>query len=96
MLAATDGLPVNFGFTGKGNDSGKIAMREIIRAGAALHEDWGTTPAAIKAGADELSPGLTVTRMSTVRCHVGVKPWPPVCLAGESWMIWCWHTPLGC
>lgn len=78
MLAATDGLPVNFGFTGKGNDSGKIAMREIIRAGAALHEDWGTTPAAIKG------------------CHVGVKPWPPVCLAGESWMIWCWHTPLGC
>jgi urease len=50
MLAATDGLPMNFAFTGKGNDSGRSAMEDIIRAGAAglkLHEDWGTTPAAI-------------------------------------------------
>ncbi|KAK2460154.1 hypothetical protein APHAL10511_007833 [Amanita phalloides] len=51
MLAATDGLPVNFGFTGKGNDSGSSAMRDVIMAGAAglkLHEDWGSTPSAIK------------------------------------------------
>lgn len=51
MLAATDGLPMNFGFTGKGNDSGPAAVEEIVVAGAAglkLHEDWGTTPAAIK------------------------------------------------
>ena len=57
MLAATDGLPVNFGFTGKGNDSdkgkdpNKGAMREVVRAGAVglkLHEDWGSTPCAIK------------------------------------------------
>ncbi|KAJ3571151.1 hypothetical protein NP233_g3941 [Leucocoprinus birnbaumii] len=51
MLAATDGLPMNFGFTGKGNDAGPTAIEEIVRAGAAglkLHEDWGTTPAAIK------------------------------------------------
>jgi urease len=50
MLAATDGLPMNFAFTGKGNDSGPTAIREIIEAGAAglkLHEDWGSTPAAI-------------------------------------------------
>ncbi|KAF8841793.1 urease [Paxillus ammoniavirescens] len=50
MLAATDGLPMNFAFTGKGNDSGRSAMEDIIKAGAAglkLHEDWGTTPAAI-------------------------------------------------
>ena len=50
MLAATDGLPMNFAFTGKGNDSGVPAMIEIIEAGAAglkLHEDWGCTPAAI-------------------------------------------------
>ena len=55
MLAATDDLPVNFGFTGKGNDSGKRAMREVIKAGAVglkLHEDWGTTPSAIKACLD--------------------------------------------
>lgn len=50
MLAATDGLPMNFAFTGKGNDSGPTALLEIIKAGAAglkLHEDWGSTPAAI-------------------------------------------------
>lgn len=50
MLAATDGLPMNFGFTGKGNDAGPTALEEIVKAGAAglkLHEDWGTTPAAI-------------------------------------------------
>jgi urease len=50
MLAATDGLPMNFGITGKGNDAGPAALEDIVRAGAAglkLHEDWGTTPAAI-------------------------------------------------
>jgi len=51
MLLATDGLPMNFGFTGKGNDSGPTAMEEIVRAGAAglkLHEDWGSTPTTIR------------------------------------------------
>ncbi|KAG8213453.1 hypothetical protein J3R82DRAFT_11969 [Butyriboletus roseoflavus] len=50
MLAATDALPLNFAFTGKGNDSGRPALEEIIKAGAAglkLHEDWGSTPVAI-------------------------------------------------
>lgn len=50
MLAATDGLPMNFVFTGKGNDSGPTALEEIVKAGAAglkLHEDWGSTPSAI-------------------------------------------------
>ncbi|KAF9456715.1 urease [Collybia nuda] len=50
MLAATDGLAMNFAFTGKGNDSGPNALEDIIRAGAAglkLHEDWGSTPSAI-------------------------------------------------
>lgn len=50
MLAATDGSPMNIAFTGKGNDSGPTALEDIIKAGAAglkLHEDWGTTPAAI-------------------------------------------------
>ncbi|EIN04054.1 urease [Punctularia strigosozonata HHB-11173 SS5] len=50
MLAATDGLPMNFGFTGKGNDAGTTAVEEIVKAGACglkLHEDWGTTPAVI-------------------------------------------------
>ena len=50
MIEATDGLPVNIGITGKGNDSGRTSIEEQIRAGAAglkLHEDWGSTPAAI-------------------------------------------------
>ncbi|KAG9314814.1 urease [Chiua virens] len=50
MLAATDGLPLNFAFTGKGNDSDTPALEQVIKAGAAglkLHEDWGSTPAAI-------------------------------------------------
>ncbi|KAF9790420.1 urease [Thelephora terrestris] len=50
MLAATDGLPLNFGFTGKGNDAGGIPLEEIVKAGACglkLHEDWGSTPATI-------------------------------------------------
>ncbi|KZW03452.1 urease [Exidia glandulosa HHB12029] len=55
MLKATDGMPMNFAFTGKGNDAGTKAAEEIIIAGAAglkLHEDWGTTPAAIVAALD--------------------------------------------
>jgi urease subunit alpha len=50
MLQATDALPMNFGFTGKGNTSKPDGLGAIIRAGAIglkLHEDWGTTPAAI-------------------------------------------------
>ncbi|GFY88154.1 urease [Actinidia rufa] len=50
MLQSTDDLPLNFGFTGKGNASKPDGLHEIIRAGAMglkLHEDWGTTPAAI-------------------------------------------------
>jgi urease alpha subunit len=50
MLRATDGLPLNFAFTGKGNSARPEGLQEIIRAGAVglkLHEDWGTTPAAI-------------------------------------------------
>nr|XP_016446152.1 PREDICTED: urease isoform X2 [Nicotiana tabacum] len=50
MLQSTDELPLNFGFTGKGNSSKAEGLHEIIKAGAMglkLHEDWGTTPAAI-------------------------------------------------
>lgn len=50
MLLACDTLPLNIGITGKGNDSDPTALRDQIRAGACglkLHEDWGTTPAAI-------------------------------------------------
>jgi urease subunit alpha len=50
MLQATDDLPLNFGFTGKGNSAMPQGLHEQIEAGALglkLHEDWGTTPAAI-------------------------------------------------
>ena len=50
MLQAADGLPMNIGYMGKGNASLPIALEEQVRAGAMglkLHEDWGTTPAAI-------------------------------------------------
>jgi len=50
MLLAAEGLPINLAFAGKGNASRPEALAEQIRAGAAalkLHEDWGTTPAAI-------------------------------------------------
>jgi len=50
MLQAADGLPMNIGYMGKGNASLPIALEEQVRAGAMglkLHEDWGSTPAAI-------------------------------------------------
>jgi urease subunit alpha len=50
MLAAVDSFPMNIGFLGKGNASLPEPLREQVRAGAIglkLHEDWGTTPAAI-------------------------------------------------
>jgi urease subunit alpha len=50
MLQAAEGLPMNLGFFGKGNASKPAGIKEQIEAGACglkLHEDWGTTPAAI-------------------------------------------------
>lgn len=50
MLEAAEGFPVNLGFTGKGNCSMPEALDEQIEAGAIgvkVHEDWGSTPAAI-------------------------------------------------
>ncbi|HYM10883.1 MAG TPA: urease subunit alpha [Bryobacterales bacterium] len=52
MLEAAEAWPLNFGFLGKGNASAGAPLAEQVRAGAAglkLHEDWGTTPAAIDA-----------------------------------------------
>src|SRR3989441_1041552 len=52
MLEAADGLSINLGFLGKGNASRPDPLREQVAAGAIglkLHEDWGTTPAAIDA-----------------------------------------------
>jgi urease subunit alpha len=50
MIRAADSFPMNLGFAGKGNASLPGSLVEMIEAGACamkLHEDWGTTPAAI-------------------------------------------------
>jgi urease subunit alpha len=50
MLQAADAFPMNIGFLGKGNSAQPDALEEQVEAGAMglkLHEDWGTTPAAI-------------------------------------------------
>src|SRR5579864_2904292 len=50
IMQAAEGLPVNLGFFGKGNASEPQALVEMVEAGACglkLHEDWGSTPAAI-------------------------------------------------
>jgi len=66
MLRATDSLPMNFGFTGKGNSSKPEGLHEQILAGAIglkLHEDWGTTPATIDcclSVADEYDVQVTI------------------------------------
>ncbi|RPB25264.1 urease [Terfezia boudieri ATCC MYA-4762] len=50
MIQACESLPLNVGISGKGNDSDPAPLREQVEAGVVglkLHEDWGTTPAAI-------------------------------------------------
>ena len=50
MIEAAEEFPINFGFLCKGNDSQELSLLEQIEAGACglkLHEDWGSTPAAI-------------------------------------------------
>ncbi|KAF2017699.1 urease [Aaosphaeria arxii CBS 175.79] len=52
MLQAIDELPLNYGITGKGNDAELLPLRQQAEAGVCglkLHEDWGSTPAAIDA-----------------------------------------------
>ncbi|HEX4083672.1 MAG TPA: urease subunit alpha [Chthoniobacteraceae bacterium] len=66
MLEAADHFPMNLGFMGKGNCSTHEPLREQVLAGAValkLHEDWGTTPAAISTCldvADELDVQVTI------------------------------------
>ena len=66
MLQAAEAFPVNLGFFGKGNATKPAALGEQIAAGACalkLHEDWGTTPAAIDSCltvADELDVAVAI------------------------------------
>lgn len=66
MLRSTDNVPLNFAFTGKGNDSGLPGLEDQIRAGCAglkIHEDWGATPGVIDAA-------LTVCDKYDVQCNI--------------------------
>ncbi|SNX87827.1 probable urease [Melanopsichium pennsylvanicum] len=66
MMIATDNVPLNFAFTGKGNDSGLPGLEDQVRAGCAglkIHEDWGATPAVIDAC-------LTVCDKYDVQCNI--------------------------
>jgi urease subunit alpha len=66
MLAAAEAFPMNLGFLGKGNASLPAPLREQVKAGVIglkLHEDWGTTPAAIDnclAVGDELDVQVSI------------------------------------
>ena len=66
MLQAAEAFPMNLGFLGKGNASLRLPLREQVAAGAMglkLHEDWGTTPAAIDnclAVADEMDVQVAI------------------------------------
>lgn len=66
MLQACDGLPLNVGITGKGNDSETRPLKDQVEAGVCglkLHEDWGTTPKAI-------DTCLTVCDEEDVQCLI--------------------------
>ncbi|MET0598217.1 MAG: urease subunit alpha [Mesorhizobium sp.] len=66
MLRAIEGLPINFGLYGKGNSSGRSTLVEQLKAGAAgfkVHEDYGSTPSAIRAAlsvADDFDVSMAV------------------------------------
>ena len=94
MLAATDGWPMNIALLGKGNTVSAEAMHEQIRAGASgfkLHEDWGSTPAAIDAClrvADET--GVQVALHSDTLNEAGFVESTLGAIAGRS--IHAYHT----
>ena len=68
MLTSMDGWPINVVLLGKGNTVSADAMWEQLRAGASgfkLHEDWGSTPAAIDACLRRLRRGRACRRRCT-------------------------------
>ena len=77
MLKATDAFPMNFGFSGKGNASDPGGLKEVLDAGAAgfkLHEDWGTTPAAIDACIEDVKQTLAAQSAKTGLPHT-IEAW---------------------
>ncbi|GBG29449.1 Urease [Hondaea fermentalgiana] len=72
MIKATDSTCLNFGFYGKGNTSKPDGLQEILDAGAVgfkLHEDWGTTPAAIDAALTRLEEADVSVCVHTDTCN---------------------------
>src|SRR5947207_1574376 len=102
MLEAAEEFPINLGFLGKGNASAPDPLREQIAAGAIglkLHEDWGTTPAAIDCAlgvADEYDvqvaihtdtlneAGFVEDSIRAVRCPVRRRP-TTTCGSSGTW-----------
>lgn len=88
MLQAVENLPTNFGFLGKGNSSNSEALREQVHAGACglkLHEDWGTTPQAIRTClgvADEMDTQVAIHTYYTEGAGGGHSP-DIIALCGE-------------
>src|SRR6185369_14486504 len=80
MLSAAEAFPMNLGFLGKGNASRPEPLREQVAAGAIglkLHEDWGTTPAAIDcclAVADEMDVQVAIHTYHTEGAGGGHAP----------------------
>ncbi|OAV75443.1 Urease subunit alpha [Bacteroidales bacterium Barb7] len=74
MMEATDNLPINFGFLGKGNSSKPDAIVSQVKAGALglkLHEDWGSTPTVIDTAlrvADEYDVQICIHTDSINEC----------------------------
>ncbi|GMO32930.1 MAG: urease subunit alpha [Candidatus Azobacteroides pseudotrichonymphae] len=74
MMEATDNIPINFGFLGKGNSSKSKALEGQIKAGALglkLHEDWGSTPSVIDTSlkvADEYDVQICIHTDSINEC----------------------------
>jgi hypothetical protein len=84
MLQAAEAFPMNLGFMGKGNASLPDALHEQVEAGAMglkLHEDWGTTPAAIATTGSYTRPRW---RPSTVTCTSDGIGYEPPCVVRWS------------
>ncbi|KAG0142200.1 hypothetical protein CROQUDRAFT_50604 [Cronartium quercuum f. sp. fusiforme G11] len=66
MFIASDSIPMNFLFTGKGNDSGSKGLEDMVLSGVGglkLHEDWGSTP-------DAIDSCLTICDKYDIQCNI--------------------------
>jgi urease subunit alpha len=94
MLEAMDGMPVNVALLGKGNTVSTASLEEQLRAGASgfkLHEDWGSTPAAIDAALTVAGRhGVPVALHSDTLNEAGFVEDTLAAIAGRS--IHAYHT----